>query len=119
VDVLMLISAAVLISYCLALIIYSILAQYSEPHYIHALAVTAFGFCIGIFCASADMRRIIGKASLPLVIGGLAGLLAFCLFYRFFDVLTMFYNSNGLITLAPGLRPYNGETICQGEQGVR
>lgn len=86
VDVLMLISAAVLIAYTLALIIYSIFAQYSDPEYLNALAVTTLGVGIGITCASLDVRRIITKASIPLVISSLAGLLLSCLLTRFYTL---------------------------------
>ncbi len=77
VDVLMLISISVLVAFTLALVIYSILAQYSEPGYAQGLAFTAVGFGIGILCASADIRRVIRRASLLLVFGSFAGLLAF------------------------------------------
>ncbi len=84
VDVLMLISVAILITFPLALIIYSITAQYNEPNYIQGLATTAIGFGIGIACVLADIRRIIRIASLPLVIGSLVGLLALYLVYMLY-----------------------------------
>jgi len=88
-DVLMLISVSVLIAYSLALVIYSIFAQYNEPEYIQTLILTFIGFGIGIVCASFDIRRIIGKASLAIMTGSLFGLSAIFIASRFFSAYSM------------------------------
>lgn len=100
VDVPMVASAAILIAFTLTLVVYSILAQYSEPDYLQSLAVTFVGFGIGIAAASVDIRRIIAKASLPMVITGLAGLLAFCVASRFFNVFTIFSDQDTSVALS-------------------
>lgn len=92
VDVPMVASAAILIAFTLTLVVYSILAQYSEPDYLQSLAVTFVGFGIGIAAASVNIRRIIAKASFVLVIGGLAGLLGFSITTRL--ILFPIYNTS-------------------------
>ena len=88
-DVLMAISVAVLIAFTLALVVYSITAQYSEPEYIQTLILTFIGFGVGIVCASFDIRKMTGKASLPIMTGSLFGLLAIFIASRFFSTYSM------------------------------
>jgi cell division protein FtsW (lipid II flippase) len=92
VDILLALSASLLIAFSLALIFFYYFQFRFELSDIKLFLPFAFAFCLGIACASADIRRIVEKAALPMVIGGLVGLLAFCIASLFFDVFNLLLN---------------------------
>jgi len=92
----MLVTTAVLVTYGVLALAYTIVTYYTEfaQDFFYASIVIAFGLAAGILCITFDIRKAIGKNHFLFIAVGMAGILVFYLASVFFDLQYVMRYSN-------------------------